>query len=215
MKSSLTSVLTVDASSIIRRSAVIARAPNRMPSFPQSNGAPGSEQRICGQLREVFGGGAEEREVPSGRRQSTRGQELPEATLRRLHCQGGREVSPDLLSANTNKVIGAHSFGNSNEKQIMLTKLGKEAWDTKAAEIGQHQSHNRRCDFMNLMHPRELLAKDVYPSVTEENTAKTIEGILLEDCTGGPKQDGPISGPSEGDLDKLSHEDEPVLEIVP
>jgi len=112
---------------------------------------------------------------------------------------GGREVSPDLLSANTNKVIGAHSFGNSNEKQILLTKLGKEAWDTKAAEIGQHQSHNRRCDFMNLMHPRELLAKDVYPSVTEENTAKTIEGILLEDFTGGPKQDGPISGPSEGD----------------
>jgi hypothetical protein len=173
-------------------------------------------QRICGQLRVAYGGGGESAGSPFrseavNQRPGATGGDAASAS----QSAGRREAISNLPSANPNEDDCAHSFGNSNEKQILQTILGKEVWDTKAAETGQNQSHNWRCDFMNLMHPCELLAKVDYPMVIEEDTAKTTEDILLEDYTGGSRQDGPNRGPSDANLDNLSHKDGPELEIDP
>jgi hypothetical protein len=87
--------------------------------------------------------------------------------------------------------------------------------DTKAAEIGQFQSPNRRCDFMELMLTPDQLSKADYPSVIEGAIVKSTETNPLEDLMGGSNQDGPKSGPVEGKLDNTSLEDGLGVELDP
>jgi hypothetical protein len=128
---------------------------------------------------------------------------------------GGREATSDLPSMDSNKEDCAHSLENSNEKQILRTILGKEVWDTKAAKTGQNQSHNRRCDFMELMHSRDQLAKADYPSDAEGDVDKITGENLMEDHMVGPEQDGLNSGPGVLNLGALPHVNGPELLIDP
>jgi hypothetical protein len=129
--------------------------------------------------------------------------------------EGGREAISDLPSMDSNRERCADSLEERNERKILQTILGREIGESKVAETRQMQGQNRGCDFMELMHSEDQVAKDDCPSVAEGDTDKVAEENQGEDHMVGPEQDGPNIGPGGWSLDAPSHVIGPELLTEP
>jgi len=133
-----------------------------------------------------------------------------------------RGETPDHQGGDPNKSVRLHSIGNDIEKQILQSILRREVRDTKAAETGQPQSPNRRCDFMELMLTSDQLDKADYPSVNEGITTKSFGdkpqvAIVGDSVNNGPNSvnNGPNCGLVEGEEGNPQLEDGPGTGLDP